>query len=136
MLLGNEEFLSGLSALFAASREHGNVSTTIKRYDFEGVKQERAKKRAKTETNEAALEVLADRLSLTREFMTLVRATSGAKKQSTLVEAKDLDEFLARLHGILLTSAESIKKKDRLRRKKKAARAHKRQTRKKEPKLK
>ncbi|KAJ1852545.1 hypothetical protein GGH12_001282 [Coemansia sp. RSA 1822] len=121
MLLNNDEFLAALAELFVATRENGSVTVTVKRYDYEGVKQERQKKRAKTASNEEAMQLIVDRLSLDdAEYATLVRANTEKRKLSTLVAPSSLDVFLARYHGLLMVNAESIKKKDRLKKKKAA----------------
>ncbi|KAJ2146101.1 hypothetical protein IW136_000717 [Coemansia sp. RSA 678] len=121
MLLNNDEFLLALAELFVATRENGSVTVTLKRYNYEGVKQERQKKRAKTASNEEAMQLIVDRLSLNdTEYATLVRANTEKRKLSTLVAPSSLDVFLARYHGLLMVNAESIKKKDRLKKKKAA----------------
>ncbi|KAJ2661264.1 hypothetical protein IW148_003417 [Coemansia sp. RSA 1199] len=121
MLLNNDEFLAALAELFVATRENGSVTVTVKRYDYEGVKQERQKKRAKTASNEEVMQLIVDRLSLDdAEYATLVRANTEKRKLSTLVAPSSLDVFLARYHGLLMVNAESIKKKDRLKKKKAA----------------
>ncbi|KAJ2335423.1 hypothetical protein GGI00_001368 [Coemansia sp. RSA 2681] len=66
-----------------------------------------------------AMRLLVDKLSLDEaEYATLVRAVTEKRKISTLVAPVDLDEFLARYHGILVNGVDSIKKKERLRKKK------------------
>ncbi|KAJ2424886.1 hypothetical protein GGF47_002725, partial [Coemansia sp. RSA 2524] len=114
-------FLLALAELFVATRENGSVTVTLKRYNYEGVKQERQKKRAKTASNEEAMQLIVDRLSLNdTEYATLVRANTEKRKLSTLVAPSSLDVFLARYHGLLMVNAESIKKKDRLKKRKAA----------------
>ncbi|KAJ1836623.1 hypothetical protein LPJ63_000115 [Coemansia sp. RSA 2711] len=121
MLLNNDEFLTALTELFVATRENGSVRLTVKRYDFTGLKEERLKKQAKRASDEEAMQLVVEQLSLSdKEYATLVRAVTEKKKLSTLVAPADLDLFLARYHGLLLTNVDSIKKKDRARRKKKA----------------
>ncbi|KAJ2617360.1 hypothetical protein H4S08_000328, partial [Coemansia sp. RSA 1365] len=89
--------------------------------DYQGVKQERQKKRARRGKDEEVMQLLVDQLSLDdKEYATLVRAATDKKKISTLVMPADLDTFLARYHGLLLINLESIKKNDRLRRRKAA----------------
>ncbi|KAJ2807006.1 hypothetical protein H4R20_001458, partial [Coemansia guatemalensis] len=89
--------------------------------DYQGVKQERQKKRARRGNDEEAMKLLIDRMTLDeKEYATLVRAATDKKKISTLVTPADLDVFLARYHGLLLINLDSIKKNDRLRRKKAA----------------
>ncbi|KAJ2083861.1 hypothetical protein H4R24_000513 [Coemansia sp. RSA 988] len=117
MLLSNDEFLASLTGLFTATRDAGSVSLTVKRC----VKQERQKKRARRDNDEEAIKLLIDQMSLDeKEYATLVRAATDKKKISTLVTPADLDVFLARYHGLLLIDLESIKRNDRLRRKKAA----------------
>ncbi|KAJ2349482.1 hypothetical protein IWW50_002422 [Coemansia erecta] len=125
MLLNNDEFLAALAELFAATREHGSVTTTMKRYDYQGVKHEREKKRMRTASGEEAMQLVIDQLSLEdHEYATLVRAATEKRKLSTLVAPADIDAFLARHHGLLVASVDSIKKKDRVKKKKKALKAH------------
>ncbi|KAJ2900824.1 hypothetical protein IWW38_000199 [Coemansia aciculifera] len=65
------------------------------------------------------MQLLVDKLSLDEaEYATLVRAVTEKRKISTLVAPADLDEFLARYHGTLVNGVDSIKKKERLRRRK------------------
>ncbi|KAJ2257903.1 hypothetical protein GGH98_000513 [Coemansia sp. RSA 454] len=67
------------------------------------------------------MQLIVDRLSLNdTEYATLVRANTEKRKLSTLVAPSSLDVFLARYHGLLMVNAESIKKKDRLKKKKAA----------------
>ncbi|KAJ1726964.1 hypothetical protein LPJ61_004843 [Coemansia biformis] len=114
--------MTALAELFAATKDTGGVTVTLKRYDFQGVKEERQKKRARRSEGEEALQLLAGRMSLgDKEYATLVRAATEKRKISTLVAPAELDEFLARLHGMVLNNAHSIKKSERLRRKKAAA---------------
>ncbi|KAJ2779254.1 hypothetical protein H4R18_004129, partial [Coemansia javaensis] len=121
-------FLAALAGLFASTKEAGSVALTLKRYDYQGVKEERQKKRARQAPGEEALRLLAGSMSLEdKEYATLVRAATDKKKLSTLVAPAALDEFLARYHGLLLSSVDSIRKSDRLRRKKKAIMAKKKQ---------
>ncbi|KAJ2787239.1 hypothetical protein GGI15_000900 [Coemansia interrupta] len=123
MLLDNDEFIKALPNLFAATKEKGSVALTLKRFDFEGVKQERQKKRAKTGSDDDAMRLLlAKGLSLDdKEYATLVRAATDKKKLSTLVAPADLDKFLAAYHGVLLANVENMKRRDRLRKKKASA---------------
>ncbi|KAJ2846818.1 hypothetical protein GGI22_006148 [Coemansia erecta] len=120
MLANNTEFLKALPSLFAETKESGSVSITIKRYDYQGTKAQREKKRlAKQSKNDEAMHLLVDSLSLDdKEYATLVRAVTPKKKLSTLVGPADLDAFLARYHGLLLVSVDTIKKNERLRKKK------------------
>ncbi|KAJ1725676.1 hypothetical protein LPJ53_000155 [Coemansia erecta] len=122
MLLDNDEFIKALPNLFTATKEKGSVALTLKRFDFEGVKQERQKKRAQTVSDDDAMRLLAKGLSLEdKEYATLVRAGTDKKKLSTLVVPADLDKFLAAYHGVLLANAENMKRRDRLRKKKASA---------------
>ncbi|KAJ1663471.1 hypothetical protein IW140_001182 [Coemansia sp. RSA 1813] len=124
MLASNTEFLKALPSLFTETKESGSVSVTIKRYDYQGTKQqreERKKKRLAQSKNDEAMHLLVDSLSLDdKEYATLVRAVTPKKKLSTLVAPADLDAFLARYHGLLLVSVDTIKKNERLRKKKAA----------------
>ncbi|KAJ2750932.1 hypothetical protein H4S06_004250 [Coemansia sp. BCRC 34490] len=119
------EFLTALPSLFIETKESGSVSVTIKRYDYQGVKHQREKKRlerARNDGEEGAIHLLVDSLSLgDKEYATLVRAATPKKKLSTLVAPADLDAFLARYHGLLLANVDTIKKNERLRKKKYAA---------------
>ncbi|KAI9503026.1 hypothetical protein GGI25_003473 [Coemansia spiralis] len=121
MLTNNEEFLKALPELFSETKESGGVTVTIKRYDYQGQKQQRQKRRIAHSKDEEAMRLLVDSLSLDdHEYATLVRAATQKKKLSTLVAPADLDEFLARYHGLLLICVDSIKKNERLRKKKAA----------------
>ncbi|KAJ1899067.1 hypothetical protein LPJ66_002359 [Kickxella alabastrina] len=125
MLLDQDEFLKALPRLFEATKEKGGVTLTIKRFDYQGKKQERQKKRAAQGTDEDAMRLLVDKLSLDEnEYATLVRAATETKKISSLVAPADLDTFLARYHGLMLVNADSMKRKERLRKKKAAIRRH------------
>ncbi|KAJ1837724.1 hypothetical protein LPJ73_007304 [Coemansia sp. RSA 2703] len=122
MLLDNDEFIKALPNLFTATKEKGSVALTLKRFDFEGVKQERQKKRAKTGSDDDVMRLLAAGLSLEdKEYATLVRAATDKKKLSTLVAPANLDKFLAAYHGVLLANVETMKRRDRLRKKKASA---------------
>ncbi|KAJ2763125.1 hypothetical protein IWQ56_004900 [Coemansia nantahalensis] len=119
MLLEGDGFMAALAALYAATEKSGSVTVTLKRYDFEGVKEERQRKRARREAGDEALERLAGRMTLSdKEYPTLVRAATESKKISTLVAPAELSGFLARYHGLLLTSVHNITRDERLRRKK------------------
>ncbi|KAJ1646145.1 hypothetical protein LPJ64_002337 [Coemansia asiatica] len=121
MLLDKEKFLKALPALFEANKEKGSVAVTIKRFDYQGKAHERQKKRARNGNGEEAMRLLVDGLSLgDKEYATLVRAATNSKKISTLVAPADLDRFLACYHGLLLTNLESMKRWERLRKKKAA----------------
>ncbi|KAJ2548340.1 hypothetical protein EV175_004863, partial [Coemansia sp. RSA 1933] len=116
-------FLKALPSLFVETKDSGSVNLTIKRYDYQGVKQQREKKRlAQQSKTDEAMHLLVDSLSLNdNEYATLVRAATPKKKLSTLVAPADLDTFLARYHGLLLASVDTIKKNERLRKKKATA---------------
>ncbi|KAJ2715560.1 hypothetical protein H4R19_001142 [Coemansia spiralis] len=134
MLLDADEFLTALAGLYAATKDSGSVTVTLKRYDFQGVKEERQRKRVRRDAGDEALQLLAGTMSLSdKECPTLVRAATEKRKISTLVAPDALSGFLARYHGLLLTSVHSITKDERLRRKKAAT---KRQAKAKQQKLK
>ncbi|KAJ2014088.1 hypothetical protein H4218_003130 [Coemansia sp. IMI 209128] len=119
MLLGNDEFLKALPELFSATKEVGSVSLTTKRYDYQRRAEGAKTKRKLVSDEDEAMRLLVDNLSLDEtEYATLVRAVTEKRKISTLVAPVDLDEFLARYHGLLVNGVDSIKKKERLRRKK------------------
>ncbi|KAJ2606283.1 hypothetical protein H4R99_000491 [Coemansia sp. RSA 1722] len=125
MLLDKEEFLKALPTLFEKSKEKGSVAVTIKRFDYQGKTHERQKKRARSGNDEEAMRLLVDGLSLgDKEYATLIRAATNSKKLSTVVAPADLDRFLACYHGLLLTNLESMKRRERLRKKKAAIKRH------------
>ncbi|KAJ2232014.1 hypothetical protein IWW45_005286 [Coemansia sp. RSA 485] len=71
------------------------------------------------------MRLLVDGLSLgDKEYATLIRAATNSKKLSTVVAPADLDRFLACYHGLLLTNLESMKRRERLRKKKAAIKRH------------
>ncbi|KAJ2006812.1 hypothetical protein H4R26_001179, partial [Coemansia thaxteri] len=115
-------FLKTLPELFAATKEVGSVSLATKRYGYQGRAKRAKDKRALVSDEDEAMRLLVDKLSLDEtEYATLLRAVTDKRKISTLVAPADLDVFLARYHGVLMVSVDSIKKKERLRKKKVAA---------------
>ncbi|KAI8320814.1 signal recognition particle, SRP9/SRP14 subunit [Martensiomyces pterosporus] len=121
MLVDNEQFLKTLPGLFADTKESGGVGLSIKRYDYQGKKQERQKKRKAQGRDDETMRLLVDELSLDdKEYAVIARAATEKKKLSTLVAPADLDTFLAHYHGVFLACVDGMKKKERLRRKKAA----------------
>lgn len=108
MLLSNSEvssineFLAFLNTLFEKSKESGTVYLTMKRYSHPVVKA--AKKNNET---------LDDDL----EYPCIVRVACGKKKASTLVQPADLEEFNADYSNIARLHMDSLKKKDRKKKK-------------------
>ncbi|KAJ2722005.1 hypothetical protein GGI07_003595 [Coemansia sp. Benny D115] len=87
--------------------------------DYQGQKHERQKKQATMNKDEEAMRLLVDGLSLDdKEYATLVRVATEKRKLSTLVAPADLDSFLASYHGLLFVSVDSMKRRERLRKKK------------------
>ncbi|XP_041969150.1 signal recognition particle 14 kDa protein [Aricia agestis] len=94
VLLENEEFLSELSKLFQKARSSGSVTMTMKRYDG----------RTKPMPRDGAP------LIKNPEYKCLLRAQSGSKKISTVVEQRDVEKFTTAYSNLLKTSVNGLKR--------------------------
>ncbi|KAJ8329021.1 hypothetical protein BDV3_006312 [Batrachochytrium dendrobatidis] len=102
VLLSNDEFLSCLHELMLRSKEKGSVYLTMKRYAYKQLKS--AKK------SEDAKSILH---SKDTQYQTLMRATFGNKKLSTLVDSSNLVQFTDKYQTVTRLHMDSLKKKDR-----------------------
>ncbi|KAI9090491.1 signal recognition particle 14-like protein [Phlyctochytrium arcticum] len=101
-LVSNDAFLSQLTKLYQNSKEKGTVYVTFKRYSHD--KRKDAAKLNDPDT----------------EFPCLVRAVSGSSKVSTLVQPSDTDRFHDAYTNVMVLHVTSLKKKERIKKVKKA----------------
>ncbi|KAI8909417.1 hypothetical protein PhCBS80983_g00704 [Powellomyces hirtus] len=104
-LLSNDAFLSQLTKLYEKSKEKGTVYVTMKRYAYN------VRKDPATLANPDT------------EYPCLVRATSASTKISTLVNPQDTDRFHDAYTNIIKLHMDSLKKKERIKKVKKAKNA-------------
>ncbi|CAG9565356.1 unnamed protein product [Danaus chrysippus] len=94
VLLGNDEFLIELSKLFQKARASGSISMTMKRYDG----------RTKPISRDGTPPVKDP------QYKCLVRAQSGSKKISTVIEQRDVEKFTMAYSNLLKTSVNGLKR--------------------------
>ncbi|KAK9711636.1 RNA-binding signal recognition particle subunit srp14 [Basidiobolus ranarum] len=96
MLVDNNSFLTQVTRFFEKSKTSGTVYLNMKRFDHE------AKKKGST------IEVTEE-----TEYSTLVRASCGNAKISTLVQPNDFEKFLDAYGNIMKVQMDALKKKER-----------------------
>ncbi|KAG7298050.1 hypothetical protein JYU34_018820 [Plutella xylostella] len=94
VLLRNEEFLVELSKLFQKARAAGSVTMTMKRYDG----------RTKPQPRDGTPAVKNP------QYKCLVRAQSGSKKISTVIEQTEVEVFSTAYSNLLKTSVNGLKR--------------------------
>ncbi|OWR53815.1 signal recognition particle 14 kDa protein [Danaus plexippus] len=94
VLLGNDEFLIELSKLFQKARASGSISMTMKRYDG----------RTKPVSRDGTPAIKDP------QYKCLVRAQSGSKKISTVIEQRDVEKFTMAYSNLLKTSVNGLKR--------------------------
>ncbi|CAG9136325.1 unnamed protein product [Plutella xylostella] len=94
VLLRNEEFLVELSKLFQKARAAGSVTMTMKRYDGRTIPQPRDGTPAVKNP----------------QYKCLVRAQSGSKKISTVIEQTEVEVFSTAYSNLLKTSVNGLKR--------------------------
>ncbi|EGF80775.1 hypothetical protein BATDEDRAFT_88433 [Batrachochytrium dendrobatidis JAM81] len=124
VLLSNDEFLSCLHELMLRSKEKGSVYLTMKRCNLlnlcifpsagantnPNISLDAYKQLKSAKKSEDAKSILH---SKDTQYQTLMRATFGNKKLSTLVDSSNLVQFTDKYQTVTRLHMDSLKKKDR-----------------------
>lgn len=100
VLLENEQFLSELTKLYQRAQTAGTVQVTMKRYDGRTKPISRKAKKNQPVPPEPA------------EYSCLIRAQSGSKKISTVINANNMNKFQVAYSNLLRGNIE-LKKKEK-----------------------
>jgi signal recognition particle subunit SRP14 len=108
VLLENEQFLSELSKLYQKVKTAGTVQVTMKRYDGR-TKPVPTRKTNSSKTKKGAA-AAAPEPAQPSEYSCLIRATSGSRKISTVIGAKDMNKFQLAYSNLVRGNIELNKK--------------------------
>ncbi|KAK3817414.1 MAG: signal recognition particle, SRP9/SRP14 subunit [Benniella sp.] len=122
MLLDNDKFLTKMAKAFEDSKTSRTVYLTMKRHNYSTKKTRAAEEASEHATGDEVMQT-DDK---DKEYPTIVRLTMGTQtKISTLVHANDLDRFMVQYTNIIKINMDALKKKERKKASKAAAKAKK-----------